>query len=105
MAPALDLIIEGGLVADGTGAEPVRADVGVAGRRIAVVGNLDAAPARERLAAAGAVVFPGFIDAHSHADALLAEPLVQAACLHQGVTTVILGQDGVSFAPGDAAAA
>jgi N-acyl-D-amino-acid deacylase len=102
---AFDLIIRGGQIADGTGAEPVPGDVGVTANRIAAVGDLSASDARDHLDAAGAIVFPGFIDAHSHADASLPEPHVQAAYLHQGVTTVILGQDGVSFAPGDAFAA
>jgi N-acyl-D-amino-acid deacylase len=101
MPAAFDLIIRGGQIADGTGAEPVPGDVGVTGNRIAAVGDLSAADAREHLDAARAIVFPGFIDAHSHADASLPQPHVQAAYLHQGVTTVILGQDGVSFAPGD----
>ncbi|HEY4465382.1 MAG TPA: amidohydrolase family protein [Streptosporangiaceae bacterium] len=102
---AFDLIIRGGQIADGTGAGPVPGDVGVTGTRIAAVGDLTGADARDHLDAAGAIVFPGFIDAHSHADASLPEPHVQAAYLHQGVTTVILGQDGVSFAPSDAFAA
>jgi N-acyl-D-amino-acid deacylase len=49
----------------------------------------------------GRVVLPGFIDAHSHADAALLDPAVQLALLRQGVTSVVLGQDGVGFAPGD----
>lgn len=101
---AFDLIIRGGQIADGTGAEPVRGDVGITGRRITAIGDLAGSDARDHLDAAGAIVFPGFIDAHSHADVSLPEPHVQAAYLHQGVTTVILGQDGVSFAPGDASA-
>jgi N-acyl-D-amino-acid deacylase len=51
----------------------------------------------------GRVVLPGFIDAHSHADAALLDPAVQLALLRQGVTSVVLGQDGVGFAPGDGA--
>lgn len=105
MTAAFDLIIRGGRIADGTGAEPVPGDVGVTGNRIAAVGDLAASDARDHLDAAGAIVFPGFIDAHSHADASLPRPDVQAAYLHQGVTTVIGGQDGVSFAPSDAFAA
>lgn len=101
MTAAFDLIIRGGQIADGTGAEPVPGDIGVTRNRIAAIGDLTRSDARHRLDAAGAIVFPGFVDAHSHADASLPEPHVQAAYLHQGVTTVIGGQDGVSFAPGD----
>jgi N-acyl-D-amino-acid deacylase len=105
MTDAFGLIIRGGQIADGTGAEPVPGDVGITGNRIEAIGDLTGAAARDSLDAAGAIVFPGFIDAHSHADASLPQPHVQAAYLHQGVTTVIVGQDGVSFAPGDAFAA
>lgn len=101
MTGSFDLIVRGGAVVDGTGAEPVAGDVGVVGNRITAVGDLSGAVAGEYLDATGSLVFPGFIDAHSHADALLAEPRVQEACLSQGVTTVILGQDGLSFAPSD----
>ncbi|ANJ26253.1 N-acyl-D-amino-acid deacylase family protein [Agromyces aureus] len=51
----------------------------------------------------GRLLLPGFIDAHAHADGLLFDPDVQLALLRQGVTTVIGGQDGVSYAPGDGA--
>jgi N-acyl-D-amino-acid deacylase len=101
MTAAFDLVIHGGQVADGTGAEPVPGDVAVTGNRIAAIGDLTGSDARYHLDAIGAIIFPGFIDAHSHADVSLPEPHVQAAYLHQGVTTVIGGQDGVSFAPGD----
>ena len=104
MTGSFDLIVRGGAVVDGSGAEPVAGDVGVVGNRIAAVGDLSGAVAGEYLDATGSLVFPGFVDAHSHADALLAEPRVQEACLTQGVTTVILGQDGLSFAPSDASA-
>ena len=98
-----DLLVRGGAVVDGTGAEPVRADVGVVGDTVREVGDLSGADGVRTVEAAGRLVFPGFVDAHSHADAALADPDVQAAYLHQGVTTVLLGQDGVSFAPTDAA--
>jgi N-acyl-D-amino-acid deacylase len=96
----LDLIIRGGWVLDGTGAPAMRADVGVRGDRVATVGRLDAVPASVEIDAAGRYVTPGLIDAHVHADAAIFEPDVQLALLRQGVTTVVLGQDGLSFAPG-----
>ncbi len=98
-----DLLLRGGAVVDGTGAEPFRADVGVVGDRVREVGDLADADSDRTVDATGRLVFPGFVDAHSHADSSLADPDVQAAYLHQGVTTVLLGQDGVSFAPTDAA--
>jgi N-acyl-D-amino-acid deacylase len=64
-----DLIIRGGDVIDGTGAPPVRADVGVRGRTIAAVEPSLPAEAREVLDATGRIVTPGFVDAHTHCDA------------------------------------
>ncbi|RKS67890.1 N-acyl-D-amino-acid deacylase [Motilibacter peucedani] len=103
--PAYDLVVRGGSVVDGSGAEPRRADVAVSGGTVAAVGDLRDAAAAVELDATGTYVLPGFIDAHSHADALLADPRVQEAYLCQGVTTLVLGQDGLGFAPTDAAAA
>ncbi len=99
-----DLVVRGGEVLDGTGAPPVRADVGVRDGRVAVVGPLDdghdRAPAGQEVNAGGRYVMPGFVDAHVHADAAVLDPVVQLALLRQGVTTVVLGQDGLSYAPG-----
>ena len=94
-----DFILAGGRVVDGTGSPWFRADVGVRGDRIAAVGALGQAETRHRLDVAGQVVAPGFVDTHVHADlALLADPLHEAA-IRQGVTTYLLGQDGVAMAP------
>lgn len=95
----LDLKIEGGQVADGTGAPLARVDVGVRGGTIAVVGALAGVPARRTIDAAGRLVCPGFIDAHSHSDAfLLLEPSAPSK-LYQGVTTEVVGNCGCSAAP------
>jgi N-acyl-D-amino-acid deacylase len=94
-----DLVLTGGRVVDGTGSPWFRADVGVRGDRIAAVGALGHAEARRRLDVGDRVVSPGFVDTHVHADlALLADPLHEAA-IRQGVTTYLLGQDGVAMAP------
>ena len=96
-----DVIISGGLVVDGSvGAVPAYLDLGVKGERIEVLaGDLRDKPARTRINAGGCVVTPGFIDAHNHCDLmLLAEPEHRAKLL-QGVTTEIVGQDGISYAP------
>lgn len=98
-----DLIIRNGRVVDGTGLPWFRADVGIRGDRIAAVGRLGTATAKLTLDAAGKVVCPGFVDAHVHGDlALLADPVHEPA-VRQGVTTYVLGQDGVAFAPGSPA--
>ena len=96
----LDLIIRGGRVVDGTGLPWFHADVAIQGGRIADVGALGQAEAKTTLDAKGKVVCPGFVDAHVHGDlALLVDPYHEAA-VRQGVTTYVLGQDGVAFAPG-----
>lgn len=88
---------------DGTGAPPCRADVGITGDTVAAVGRLDGAPAKRVIDATGRFVAPGFVDCHVHGDAAVFDPVVQQAALRQGVTTFVLGQDGLSYAPGSAA--
>ena len=95
----MDLIIEGGLVYDGTGAPPRIADVGISADRIVEVGPLDGVEAAERIAAHDALVTPGFIDIHSHSDlTLLANPGFEST-VRQGVTTELVGNCGLSLAP------
>ncbi len=95
----MDWILRGGTVADGSGGEPVRADVGVAGDRIAAVGDLSKAAAANEFAAEGLLVTPGFVDVHTHSDAyLLVEPAAPSK-IRQGVTTEITGNCGASAAP------
>lgn len=90
------ILVRGGLLAEG---ELVRADLRVVGDRITEIGPDLPVDGADVLDADGLVVLPGFVDAHAHADAAVLDPDVQAALTHQGVTTVVLGQDGVSFAP------
>jgi N-acyl-D-aspartate/D-glutamate deacylase len=93
-----DIVIRGGEVADGTGAEPVRADVAIDGDRITAVGAVGDRGRRE-LDAGGRIVTPGFVDIHTHLDAqLFWDPDASSSCWH-GVTTVVLGNCGVTFAP------
>jgi N-acyl-D-amino-acid deacylase len=96
-----DLLLRGGWVVDGTGTPPFRADLAVAGGRVAAVGRLadQGATAAEELAVTGRYLMPGFIDAHIHADGLADSADAQLAALRQGVTTVLIGQDGLSYAP------
>ena len=76
--PAYDLIIAGGSVLDGDGAPARALDVGVRDGKIAAIGSLGAAEARQRIDASGLVVAPGFIDMHNHSDyTILAEPKVR----------------------------
>lgn len=96
-----DLLLRGGWVVDGTGTPPFRADLAVAGGRVAAVGRLadQGATAAEELDVTGRYLMPGFIDAHIHADGLAGSAGAQLAALRQGVTTVLIGQDGLSYAP------
>ncbi len=96
---AHDLIIRNGTVIDGTGTESVRADVAVDGDRITAIGDLSGETARREIDASGLLVTPGFIDLHTHLDAQVAwDPLMTSSSWH-GVTTVLMGNCGVTFAP------
>ena len=95
----LDYKIIGGQMLDGTGAGPVRVDIGITGERITAIGDLIRAEAVAVIDAVGMYIAPGFIDAHSHSDAyLLIEPSAPSK-LFQGVTTEIVGNCGGSAAP------
>jgi len=95
---AYDFVIRGGVVIDGTGAPARQADVAIAGDRIAALGRVAERGARE-IDAAGCWVTPGFVDIHTHLDAQLAwDPLGTSSCWH-GVTSVVIGNCGVTFAP------
>jgi N-acyl-D-amino-acid deacylase len=94
-----DIVLAGGRVVDGSGLPWFAADVGIEGDRITAIGPLARAECRTRIEVAGRVVAPGFIDAHVHGDLMvLADPLHEPA-IRQGVTTYIIGQDGVAMAP------
>ena len=73
-------------------------DVGIVGDRIVAVGNL-AAPAREEIDAAGRIVAPGFVDIHTHYDGQATWDQEMAPSAWHGVTTVVMGNCGVGFAP------
>jgi N-acyl-D-amino-acid deacylase len=97
-AAEYDLVIRNGIVVDGTGLPRRRADVAVQDGRIAAVGFVDGAGARE-IDAAGNVVAPGIVDPHTHYDPQLTfEPYGTSSCFH-GVTTVVAGNCGFSVAP------
>ena len=96
---AHDLVIKGGALVDGTGAPVRHADVGIDGDRIIAVGEVDAGGAGRVIDAEGRLVTPGFVDLHSHLDAQIGwDPLMSSSCWH-GVTSVVMGNCGMTFAP------
>jgi len=97
-APPFDIIIAGGRVVDGTGAPWVRADVGIIGDRIAAIGDLHAADARQRIDASNLVVSPGFIDMLGQSEFNVLVDGRAASKILQGVTTEITGE-GSAIAP------
>src|SRR5690606_27872273 len=93
-----ELVIRGGTVVDGTGAAAVTADVAIAGGRITAVGKVDERGERE-VDADGLVVAPGWVDIHTHYDGQVSwDPELSPSSWH-GVTTVVMGNCGVGFAP------
>jgi N-acyl-D-aspartate/D-glutamate deacylase len=94
----LDWLVEGGTVVDGSGGAPFVADVGVRDGRIVAVGRITEG-ARERVDADGAWVTPGFVDIHTHYDGQATWDETFSPSIHHGVTTVVMGNCGVGFAP------
>jgi N-acyl-D-amino-acid deacylase len=98
--PRHDLIIRNATILDGTGAPRFTADVAVANDRIAAVSDLGSATADRDIDATGKALAPGFIDAHTHDDrAVLCGPECMLCKMSQGVTTVVVGNCGISLAP------
>ena len=94
-----DLVIRNGTVIDGLGGRPVIADVAVDDGTITAVGTVDDR-GREEIDATGLAVTPGFVDVHTHYDGQVTwDPLLTPSIWH-GITTVVMGNCGVGFAPG-----
>ncbi len=102
-------LLRGGLIADGIGTTIERADLLIDGASIAWIGTGDSGASAENCEiidlAAGSVVLPGFIDAHVHAEGPLLEDGYVEGALAQGVTTLVVGQDGESWIGASAATA
>jgi N-acyl-D-amino-acid deacylase len=100
MALRCDLIIRDATIFDGLGSPRYRADVGVTGDRIVAIGDLGASEADRDVTADGLALAPGFIDAHTHDDrAVLCGPECMLCKMSQGVTTVVVGNCGISLSP------
>lgn len=94
-----DLIIRNGTIVDGLGGEPYVGDVAVADNVIKAVGDVNGAGANREIDATGLLVTPGFVDLHTHYDgqSIWSERLTPSSA--HGVTTVVMGNCGVGFAP------
>ncbi len=94
-----DYVIKGGTIVDGTGAARRTGDVAVVDGRIAEVGGSITAAARQVVEADGAIVTPGWVDVHTHYDGQVCWDSALAPSADNGVTTVVMGNCGVGFAP------
>jgi N-acyl-D-aspartate/D-glutamate deacylase len=93
-----DLVIRNGTVFDGNGGESIEADVAIDADRISAIGEVTAA-GKEEIDAKGQIVTPGFVDVHTHFDGQVTwDPYLTPSTFH-GVTTVVMGNCGVGFAP------
>jgi N-acyl-D-aspartate/D-glutamate deacylase len=99
MTTSYDLVIRSGLVVDGTGATPVESDVAVSGGKIAALGKGLSGKGRDEIDACGQIVTPGFVDVHTHYDGQASWDNRLTPSSQHGVTTVVMGNCGVGFAP------
>lgn len=94
-----DLIIRNGVIVDGLGNAPFRADIGIQNGRIAAIGNIKRTEGEQVIDAEGQVIVPGFIDVHTHVERNMPEgsqPFYAPNFVYQGVTTIITGNCGTS---------
>jgi N-acyl-D-amino-acid deacylase len=94
-----DVVLRGGHVVDGSGRAGVDADIAIANGRVAAIGRSLRDSGRVEIDARGLVVAPGFVDIHSHGDGTLWQDPRAESVVRQGITTIVVGQDGFSRAP------
>ena len=94
-----EMIISGGTVIDGTGAKPKKNDIAIDDGRISRIGDLQGVDSNQMIDARNKIVTPGFVDLHTHLDAQIGwEPEMRPSSYH-GITTALIGNCGVTFAP------
>ncbi len=101
LAPPFDTLLIGGELIDGTGRVAYKADLGIKGDRIAAIGDLKSVRASEEINVTNQCVAPGFIDTHTHDDQASMSTSHMEPKISQGVTSVVVGNCGVSLAPLD----
>ncbi|HEY7408215.1 MAG TPA: amidohydrolase family protein, partial [Gemmatimonadaceae bacterium] len=94
-----DLVLRHGTIVDGSGGVPFEGDVAILNGRIVAVGRALTGRGSEEIDARGLAVAPGFVDIHSHADGTLFDDPRAESVVRQGITTVVVGQDGGSRGP------
>ena len=94
-----DTVFSNGTIYDGSGGPPVQQDIGIRAGKIAAIGELKLAETAQSIDVAGLAVSPGFIDLHTHSDFTLVVDGRAQSQVHQGVTTEVIGQCGISCAP------
>lgn len=94
-----DIVIKNGMLIDGTGSAPVAGDLAIKDGKIAAVGGSITDEATRVIDAEGAIVTPGWVDVHTHYDGQISWDSEMAPSSHNGVTTVVMGNCGVGFAP------
>ena len=96
---AFDLVIRDGMLVDGTGSPARRADIGISGDRVVEIGSIPQTNGARVINADGRIVTPGFVDIHSHLDAQVGwDPTMSSSCWH-GITSTVMGNCGMTFAP------
>ena len=98
-SPPYDTVLTGGELIDGTGTKAYKADLAIKGNRIAAIGELRNLRAAEEINVTGRCITPGFIDTHTHDDQACMSASQMEPKISQGVTTVVVGNCGVSLAP------
>ena len=95
----LDTILKNGQIFDGSGKKPINSDIGIKDNIISEIGKIDSDKGKEVIDVDGLAVSPGFVDMHTHSDFTLMVNGRAESQVHQGVTTEVVGQCGISCAP------